>query len=107
MSAADKSLSTCGIDFGTTNSTIAIVKDNHSLPLNIDPDSTTPHILKSLIYANAQKDIKIGQSAIDRYRYDLEHIPAKARKSNLLAATSKPLVLPAAVVLARQYLSPK
>ena len=69
--------SSCGIDFGTTNSTIAIVQNSHPLPLNIDTDSSTPHILKSLIYANAQKDIKIGQSAINSYRYDLVHIPAK------------------------------
>ncbi len=70
-------LSTCGIDFGTTNSTVAIVKNGLPQALDIDPDNNSPHILKSLIYANPQGKVEVGQKAVTSYLWDLEHIESK------------------------------
>ena len=74
--STDRSLSTCGIDFGTTNSTIAIVRNSRPQALAIDSDSSSPHILKSLIYASPKGKIEVGQRAVDSYLWDLEHIAA-------------------------------
>lgn len=70
------SLSSCGLDFGTTNSTIAIVKDGQPLALDIDPLNSNPKILKSLIYLNPGEQRAIGHQAIDRYLWDIKNIPA-------------------------------
>lgn len=73
-----KSTNHCGIDFGTTNSTLSIVQESQPTVIPIDPINTTsPHILKSLIYANPNGQTQVGQKAIDNYTWDLEHIPSK------------------------------
>ena len=66
----------CGIDFGTTNSTVALVKDNQPFALAIDPENTNSQILKSIIYANPKGIIKVGQSALDHYLSDLINLPS-------------------------------
>lgn len=72
--------SSCGLDFGTTNSTIAVVKDGEPIALDIDPLNSNPKILKSLIYLNPQGQRAIGHQAIDRYLWDVKNIPAVAPK---------------------------
>jgi len=73
-----KKVTYCGIDFGTTNSTVAISVDGRPLALDIDPINKNPKILKSLIYINPNGDKQIGRTAIDRYLWDVKNIPAKA-----------------------------
>ncbi|MFA6250034.1 MAG: Hsp70 family protein [Candidatus Shapirobacteria bacterium] len=66
----------CGIDLGTTNSTVAIVQNNQPLALPIDPDNSNPRILKSLVYLNPQHRIEVGEKAISAYLWDLNNIPS-------------------------------
>lgn len=73
-----KKITFCGIDFGTTNSTVAISVNGRPLALDIDPVNKNPKILKSLIYINPNGEKQIGRTAIDRYLWDVKNIPAKA-----------------------------
>ncbi len=67
----------CGIDFGTTNSTVSVVVDGQPLALPIDPQNKNPTILKSLLYLNDAGDRTVGYDAIKRYLWDVKNIPAK------------------------------
>ncbi|MFA5827945.1 MAG: Hsp70 family protein [Candidatus Shapirobacteria bacterium] len=67
----------CGIDFGTTNSTVAVSKNGVPVALSIDPFNKNPKILKSLIYLNPDGGREIGRRAIDRYLWDVKNISAK------------------------------
>ena len=68
----------CGIDFGTTNSTVAVSKNGIPIALDVDPANKNPKILKSLIYLNPDGGREIGRKAINRYLWDVKNIPAKA-----------------------------
>ncbi len=67
----------CGIDFGTTNSTVAVLADSRPQALEIDPQNSSPTILKSLFYLNQSGHTAVGQEAIHRYLWDVQNIPAK------------------------------
>jgi len=56
-----------GMDFGTTNSGMAVYdgKELHRLPL--DHGSDNPRILRSALYITNEQDVFIGRTAIDRY----------------------------------------
>lgn len=71
-----KSITHCGIDFGTTNSSLAIVIDGKPTVIPIDRQNTNPKVLKSLIYINPQQECAIGQHAINRYLGDLKQLPS-------------------------------
>lgn len=70
-------INSCGIDFGTTNSTVAVVIDGRPVALNIDPSNKNPQILKSLIYINPSHEKVVGKEAVERYLGDIKNIPAK------------------------------
>ncbi len=72
-----KPITHCGIDFGTTNSSIAVSQNNHPSTVTIDSLSPNSHILKSLIFIDPQHQATTGQSAIKKYLYDLENVPSK------------------------------
>jgi hypothetical chaperone protein len=67
----------CGLDFGTTNSSLATILNGQPQALTIDPNNSNPQILKSLIYVNPNHQIEIGQQAVQRYLWDVSHLPAK------------------------------
>lgn len=67
----------CGVDFGTTNSTIAIVRNGKPLALEIDEKNSNPKILKSLLYLNPKNERAIGKEAINRYLWDIKNIPSQ------------------------------
>jgi len=71
-----KSIPPCGIDFGTTNSSVAIFQNHHPIALPIDPLSSNPQILKSLIFIDPNHQATTGSNAIQKYLYDLENIPS-------------------------------
>lgn len=72
-----KPITHCGIDFGTTNSSIAVSQNNHPSAVTIDSFSSNPYILKSLVFIDPQHQATTGQSAIKKYLYDLENVPSK------------------------------
>lgn len=57
-----------GLDFGTTNSVLAIAKGNNNVAIiDIDPSSPSPKTLKSVLFFDEEGGINIGQEAIDQY----------------------------------------
>jgi hypothetical chaperone protein len=58
-----------GIDFGTTNSTVAIIDSNKSLSiLPIDQQSSSPTVMRSVIYADPDgSELFYGGQAIKQY----------------------------------------
>lgn len=57
-----------GIDFGTTNSTVVYVDSNKKLAkIPIDPSSTDPSVMRSVIYTDQSGNFLYGQAAVDAY----------------------------------------
>lgn len=67
----------CGIDFGTTNSSLAVIKNNLPQTVLLDSGSHNQQILKSLIYINPNHQPSLGSQATAKYLHDLEHFPSK------------------------------
>ncbi len=71
-----------GIDFGTTNSTIAIVDGNGVLQkIPIDPDAENPGVMRSLIYINSDLKFLYGQPAINAYSGDVSGGKGRIKKT--------------------------
>lgn len=66
----------CGIDFGTTNSSLAICTDNNTTVIPIDRQNPNNKVLKSLIYINPKQEIAVGHDAINHYLDDLKNLPS-------------------------------
>lgn len=58
---------TIGVDFGTTNSGAAIVKDRVLRALDIDPANSTPTVMRSLLYITREHEVYVGRAALDAY----------------------------------------
>lgn len=57
-----------GIDFGTTNSTVAYVNENNKVVrLPIDPEAEDPSVMRSVIYASPDGQFLFGKSAVTAY----------------------------------------
>lgn len=56
-----------GIDFGTTNSVLAVSQDGSVEIVDIDPLSVSKRTLKSVLFFDEEGGISIGQEAIDQY----------------------------------------
>jgi len=58
-----------GLDFGTTNTTLARVRgDGTSELVPMDPRATDPHVLRSLLYYSLEaREFVVGQQAVDEY----------------------------------------
>lgn len=56
-----------GLDFGTTNSALAINKNNEVKVLKIDPLNLNGSTLRSVIYFDNDKNIFVGEAAIVNY----------------------------------------
>jgi len=72
----NKHSSHCGIDFGTTNSSVAISTSNSPKILPIDRLNHNPSILRSLIYLNPRQQVSVGFDAINHYLHDLQTLPS-------------------------------
>ena len=57
----------CGIDFGTSNSTISLVEAGSVRPLPIDPSGRIPEILPTLIYFDDDGHSAYGTGAVEEY----------------------------------------
>jgi len=58
---------TFGLDFGTTNSVLAVPMGQHVELVDIDPTSKTAHSLRSVIFFDEEGGITIGDEAIRQY----------------------------------------
>ncbi len=56
-----------GIDFGTTNSSVAYFDGATLHPIQLDPANENPHVLPSLIYIDRDHDAKLGTDAANEY----------------------------------------
>ena len=56
-----------GIDFGTTNTVLAVARNGSVEIADIDPFGTSKKTLKSVLFFDEEGGISIGQEAIDQY----------------------------------------
>ncbi|MDT8304612.1 MAG: Hsp70 family protein [Anaerolineae bacterium] len=56
-----------GMDFGTTNSGMAVYDGQELRRLPLDPSSENPRVVRSALYITNEQDVFIGRDAIDRY----------------------------------------
>ncbi len=70
-----------GMDFGTTNSGLAVYEDGQVRLLPIDPANlTAPHVVSTMLYLSRDHEPFIGRQAVDEY-YDRNHgRPVKLRR---------------------------
>ena len=70
-----------GIDFGTTNSSVAFYKDGKSEVLKIDPASDNPYVFRSVLYIKPEsEEILFAYEAIEEYIKDIAKNEAKEIK---------------------------
>lgn len=58
---------TVGLDFGTTNSALALAQDNAVKVINISNRETTERTLPSVLFFDEDREVLVGQQAIDEY----------------------------------------
>jgi len=56
-----------GIDFGTTNSSVAHYDGRALRPVQLDPGSDNPNVLPSLIWIDREYNVQVGSSAAVEY----------------------------------------
>ncbi|MDX1665286.1 MAG: Hsp70 family protein [Candidatus Promineifilaceae bacterium] len=56
-----------GMDFGTTNSGMALYNGEAVRRLPLDPSSENPRVVRTALYITNEQDIFIGREAVDRY----------------------------------------
>jgi hypothetical chaperone protein len=56
-----------GMDFGTTNSGMAIYDGQKVQILPLDPSSPNPRVLRTALYITTEQAVHIGREAVDRY----------------------------------------
>ncbi len=57
----------CGVDFGTTNTSVALSDGNSGRALALDPHNDTPTSLPSLLYISREGEKIIGRKAADAF----------------------------------------
>ena len=59
-----------GIDFGTSNSSVAIF-DGHELRyVELEPNTASPEVMPTALYLDRALSAEVGRSAIDTYMRD-------------------------------------
>ncbi len=56
-----------GLDFGTTNSVLSVVQDGKVEIIQLDPSSESKTTLKSVLFFDEDRNVSVGQEAIDLY----------------------------------------
>ncbi len=59
-----------GIDFGTSNSGIAVYDGQHVRLLPVDPQNVLPEVIKTVLYITRDYRCSIGQEAVENYYRD-------------------------------------
>src|SRR3989344_1688820 len=80
MTQVKKSLA-YGIDFGTTNTTIALVAgDRRARTLGIDKEAADASVLRSLMYVSPQRTFLFGAEAVEAYLADVAQGEQRRKK---------------------------
>ncbi|MCB9420956.1 MAG: Hsp70 family protein [Ardenticatenaceae bacterium] len=69
-----------GMDFGTTNSGMAVYDGSRVQVLPLDPDNPNPRVLRTAVYVTTDQAIHIGRTAVDLYFTQNIGRPVKMRK---------------------------
>jgi hypothetical chaperone protein len=69
-----------GFDFGTSNSSVAIVQDGRPRLLSLDRAASEPSVLRSLLYLTRAGERYIGQEAFDRHQRDNAGRPVRLER---------------------------
>ena len=59
-----------GIDFGTSNSGVAVYDGQHVHLLPVDPKNVLPEVIKTVMYVTRDYRTSIGQEAVENYYRD-------------------------------------
>lgn len=59
-----------GIDFGTSNSSVALFDGRELRYVELEPDSSPPEVMPTALYLDRQLSAEVGRSAIDAYMRD-------------------------------------
>jgi hypothetical chaperone protein len=59
-----------GIDFGTSNSGVAVSDGQHVQLLPVDPKNVIPEVIKTVLYITREYRTSIGQEAVENYYRD-------------------------------------
>jgi hypothetical chaperone protein len=59
-----------GIDFGTSNSGVAVYDGQHVRLLPVDPKNVLPEVIKTVLYITKDYRASIGQEAVETYYRD-------------------------------------
>ncbi|MBI4926250.1 MAG: Hsp70 family protein, partial [Anaerolineae bacterium] len=70
-----------GIDFGTSNSGVAVPQDGGVRVLPLDPANIVPEVVKTILYVTRDNQAYIGQEAVELYyRQNIGRIRSMTRK---------------------------
>ncbi len=59
-----------GMDFGTTNSGMAVTREGQVTLLPLDPTNANPRVMRTALYVTNELQIVAGRAAVDRYFAD-------------------------------------
>ncbi|HEX6383568.1 MAG TPA: Hsp70 family protein [Anaerolineae bacterium] len=69
-----------GMDFGTTNSGMAVYDGRSVTVLPLDPANTNPRVLRTALYVTNDQTVHIGRTAVDQYFEQNIGRPVKMQK---------------------------
>lgn len=69
-----------GMDFGTTNSGMAVYDGRELRRLPLDPSNDNPQIARTALYVTNEQDVTVGREAVDRYFAHNVGRPVKLQK---------------------------
>jgi hypothetical chaperone protein len=69
-----------GMDFGTTNSGMALYDGRSVNIIPLDPANNTPHVARTALYISNEQQISIGRDALNRYFEQNIGRPVKTKK---------------------------
>ncbi len=72
-----------GLDFGTTNSTLAVWQGDQTTYISLDPRAANPKIMPSALYLDRSMDRSVGTLAIQRYLDDNRGRTVRLKRINV------------------------
>ena len=61
------SATSIGVDFGTTNSGAAVYDGQQVHILPLDPQSSDPTVMRSVLYLTREHQVSVGRAAMEAY----------------------------------------